>query len=225
MNIIDENFVNNSGVYIYYQNNQCLYVGMTTTSFKKRHKGHLNTKDKYAFSYDKIVLYNINNKIMIPSIELFFITKLQPLYNKRDTDLQIDIEEEILNIFLKDKKEYPKKFFEELCQQYTRIGKRDSNGQYIRPQTIDLKNKERIALFDWEAWGGRELFGEVAEEFKQAIKLKNKDYSLMAVSGIYKHFPQLFECKKRKKIDGKRVWVYELKKGIELLGGTLTNKQ
>lgn len=89
---------------------------------------------------------------------------------------------------------------------------------YVRPATIERENQERIEQFDWETWGGRELFGEVAEEFKQAIDLKNKDYSTMAVSGIYKHFPQLFESKKRKKIDGKVPWVYELKSGTDLLG-------
>lgn len=89
--------------------------------------------------------------------------------------------------------------------------------KYIRPATIELENKERIANFDWEKWGGVELYGDTAEQFRQEIQLKNRDYSLMAVSGIYRNFPALFERKKRKKIDGKRIWAYELKKGIELL--------
>lgn len=89
--------------------------------------------------------------------------------------------------------------------------------RYIRPATIEQENKERIANFDWEKWSGKELFGDVTEQFRSEIQLKNKNYSLMAVSGIYKNFPTLFARKKRKKIDGKRVWAYELKKGIELV--------
>lgn len=89
--------------------------------------------------------------------------------------------------------------------------------RYIRPATIEQENKERIANLDWEKWSGAELFGDVAEQFRKEISLKNKNYSLMAVSGIYKNFPMLFACKKRKKIDGKRIWAYELKKGIELV--------
>ena len=89
--------------------------------------------------------------------------------------------------------------------------------KYIRPATIEQENKERIAMFDWEKWSGKELFGETAEQFKQEIQLKNKDYSLMAVSGIYKHFPMLFVKKQCRRIDGRRINTYTLKSGSDLL--------
>lgn len=89
--------------------------------------------------------------------------------------------------------------------------------RYIRPATIELENKERISNFDWEKWGGKELFGETAEQFKQEIQLKNKDYSLMAVSGIYKRFPMLFAKKQCRRIDGRRINTYTLKSGSDLL--------
>lgn len=89
--------------------------------------------------------------------------------------------------------------------------------RYIRPATIEQENKERLAMFDWVKWGGKELFGEMTEQFKQEIQLKNKDYSLMAVSGIYKCFPMLFAKKQCRRIDGKRINTYTLKNGSDLL--------
>lgn len=89
--------------------------------------------------------------------------------------------------------------------------------RYIRPATIEQENKERIAMFDWGKWSGKELFGEMAEQFKQEIGLKNKDYSLMAVSGIYKRFPMLFAKKQCRRIDGNRINTYTLKNGSDLL--------
>lgn len=89
--------------------------------------------------------------------------------------------------------------------------------RYIRPATIELENKERIANFDWEKWGGKELFGDTAEQFRKEIALKNKNYSLMALSGIYRNFPALFERKQCRRINGKRINTYTLKSGSDLV--------
>ena len=89
--------------------------------------------------------------------------------------------------------------------------------RYIRPATIEQENKERITNFDWEKWSSVELYGEVAEQFRSEIQLKNKDYSLMAVSGIYKNFPTLFKSKERRRIDGKQPIVYTLTDCANLL--------
>lgn len=89
--------------------------------------------------------------------------------------------------------------------------------RYIRPATIELENKERIANFDWEKWGSVELFGDTAEQFRKEIALKNRDYSLMALSGIYKRFPALFKSKQRRRIDGKQPTVYTLADCAKLL--------
>lgn len=214
-------FIHGQGVYLYFFKNQCLYVGMTK-NFCRRHKSHLQARDTYTDEYDTIILYQINNTFMIPAIEQYFIIKEKPLYNIRDANIIVKDSamkemEKILDFLSIATITYSKEFFEQLCQIRKNKANRDSFGRYIRPDTIEQGNRERIVNFDWEKWSGVELYGETAEQFKQEIGLKNKDYSLMAVSGIYKNFPTLFARKKRKKIDGKRVWAYELKKGSDLI--------
>lgn len=81
---------------------------------------------------------------------------------------------------------------------------------YIRPNNIDSENLERLNSFKWSDYSGLELFGESAKEFSKSLGLKNKDYSTMAISGIYKHYPQYFKSKSRLRRNGKRETVYIL---------------
>ena len=49
-----------------------------------------------------------------------------------------------------------------------------------------MENEKRLNSFDWFEWQGKELHGAAAKEFAKALGLKNKDGSIMAISGIYK---------------------------------------
>lgn len=82
---------------------------------------------------------------------------------------------------------------------------------YIRPNTIEQENAERIESFDWDSWSGKELFGQAAKDFSSELGLKNKDGSSMALSGIFKKINDRFEGKSRLTRQGKRQVVYTLK--------------
>ena len=99
-------------------------------------------------------------------------------------------------------------YFEKMIAKYCLNPIRFDSYSYIRPNSIDLENQERIDSFNWSDYSGIELFGNSAKEFSNLLDLKNKDYSTMAISGIYSHYPQYFKSKKVLRRDGKRKTVY-----------------
>lgn len=82
---------------------------------------------------------------------------------------------------------------------------------HIKPNTIEQYNKETVKQFDFTNWHQVTLYADSAKEFANALNLKNRDYSTMAISGIYKNYPELFIKKKSISIDGKRKTAYVIK--------------
>lgn len=99
-------------------------------------------------------------------------------------------------------------YFENILSPFT--DKIQFNKIVPKYENIVQENKKKIEQFDWSSWCDKELYAATAKEFAENLNLKNKDYSTMAISGIYNKYPQLFESKKRRRIDGRREYVYKI---------------
>ncbi|MCI8450919.1 MAG: DEAD/DEAH box helicase family protein [Eggerthellaceae bacterium] len=104
-----------------------------------------------------------------------------------------------------------KEYFDSMLGKFTGAAIGYNLFSYKRPISVQEENEERIAGFDFAPWAGVELYGDAADEFRNALGLRNKDESIMAMSGIYKNLPDLFEPKRRVRRGGKQVMVYKLK--------------
>lgn len=105
-------------------------------------------------------------------------------------------------------------YFKSFLGGYSKRGIAFNTLKYIRPETADRENEERLKTFDWDDWTGKEIYGEDIKRFASSLALKNKDYSTMAASGIYSNFGYLFESRKRLVRDGRKQVVYRLKKDV-----------
>lgn len=105
-------------------------------------------------------------------------------------------------------------YFESFLERYSKSAIKYNVLDYIRPATIEQENEERLNMFDWACWLEKEIYGDAVKEFSASLGLKNKDYSTMAISGIFKKYEYLFASKRRLKRDGRKQIVYILKKDV-----------
>lgn len=105
--------------------------------------------------------------------------------------------------------ELPRKipYFEGILKPYSEAKIKFDLISFGKPN-LEQENREKIERFDWASWRGRELYGVAAEVLVKELDLYNRDYSRMALSGIYALCPDKFEGKYRRKRDGKRQTVY-----------------
>lgn len=78
------------GIYILYESDKIVYVGMSNNNMMNRLYSHGQTKQ-----FDKAVICNVKNKSIIALIEVYLICKYKPKYNKNskyDDELKIVID-------------------------------------------------------------------------------------------------------------------------------------
>ena len=70
-------------IYFYNKNKEVVYVGKTY-DIRSRHRQHVDRYDYCIEDYDSLTVQYYNSKIILPTIELFYISLFQPLYNQKE---------------------------------------------------------------------------------------------------------------------------------------------
>ena len=70
-------------VYFYMKDNEVLYIGKSY-NLKARHREHIKRHDLCLNNYNKLAVQYYSSQIILPSIELFYISLFDPIYNQRD---------------------------------------------------------------------------------------------------------------------------------------------
>ena len=85
-------------IYFYCKNKEVVYIGMTNNIIT-RHKQHINKYDLCLKDYDSLTIQYYSSKIILPSIELFYISLFQPIFNRTNiVPIEENFEEKYWNI-------------------------------------------------------------------------------------------------------------------------------
>lgn len=102
-------------------------------------------------------------------------------------------------------------YFEDMLGKFTDAPLVFNRLSYVRPDTVEEENLEKLRNFNWEPWRGVEVYGDRTKDFTNSIGLRNRDSSVMALSGIYKKWPDIFAWKKKLRREGKQIHVYKIR--------------
>lgn len=106
-------------VYFYMKDNEVLYIGKSY-NLKARHREHIKRHDLCLNNYNKLAVQYYSSQIILPSIELFYISLFDPIYNQRDKyvleDEHIDNYWRIIETFFIEECTYSK---EDLDKEYS----------------------------------------------------------------------------------------------------------